>query len=285
MIDKVLKYFKSSPKVIKRTDVVDLVHIMCEQIVESVNPMVNEALMLDDKMYNTKIMGVAVRSLRARKNTEVIKMASNLLNSIVTNKETILKLVMELPETIVSENTTYKEGATLTHLSNLHSFVVYLPDFLLVAMENGDKETYGKKKLEVIYDGVDTFASILKTYENLTSILKKTEKLDNTIVINEDNKSSAIIQSGANSNFVEIPINFLIDTIYGFRLFLADIEIKKYESLHTKKALIEIRITELKRQADKETDPATSNNLRKAIDVYVKEIESVEYKIRKMENF
>ncbi len=284
MIDKVLKYFKSSPKAIKRTDIEELVYTMTDQITETVKPLVETGLQLDDSSYDTKLMGVALRGLRARRNTEVLKMADNLLDSIVANRDSLIKLVRELPDAVVPENSTYKEGAIVTHINNLNTFVMYLPDFLLVAMEKGDKDTYGKKKVEVIFDGVDTFISILKTYDNLTATIKKTEKLDNTIVINEDNKSSAIIQAGAGVNFVELPLNLLIETIYGVRIFIADIEIKKYETLQTKKALVESRVTELKRKADTESNPEAAKNLRKAVDVYVKEIESLEYKLRKMEN-
>ena len=129
-----------------------------------------------------------------------------------------------------------------------------------------------------MWSAAPSYVSILMFISNIDNELSIINKIDNNIIINEDNKSSRTLLGDTKLNFM--PSNDLIQTIYSIRVWLVDREIKKYELLKEKKALLELRVLELKKKLA--GDP-TDTKILKAIDVYTEKIEETEFRIKKIE--
>lgn len=279
MIGKLIKALGAFPKAIMKEDVEVILAEVMKATREQVIPTWEMVEGLDNKLFDKKVISNMIRPLGAKNIDDAIKKIIKVNNSISQMESQITALVDSLPESIVTKHSTYRESAIVNLINDISTFATYQPDFIMASLKAGS-DGYNKAKTKTIKDGVVSFVSMITYFSNLSDNIKQINKIDNEIIINEENKKTASLLAKTDINFVTVPVNALIDTIYSIRVFLVDVEIKKYENLINKKNLIELRVLELKKSQDGGADTST----KKAIATYVREIENIEYKLKKIEN-
>jgi len=281
MFERLLRRLGLLPRVIEKGDVEDLLTAMMSEGSTSTLSALQELSKLDDKAFNIKAMNLLYGKLgNARKPGEVIKELIKINENLFKKENGIRTLIAELPEIITTKHTTTKVASVLNMINDISTFINYQLDFFyLMVLTAGNENEYSDSKLKEMWAAAPTYGSLLLFISTIDSELAIIGNLDNTIIINEDNKSARSLLGDNTMNF--IPKNDLILTIYSVRVWLVDREIKKYELLKEKKSLLELRVLELKKKLS--GDP-TDTQIMKAIDVYIEKIEETEFKIKKIEN-
>ena len=281
MLNRLLKKIGLMPRTIERAELEDLVTAMMSTGRVSTFDSLKLLSSVDDKGFNTKAMSLLYGRLgNARKPSDVIKVLTK-INENLFKKETELKnMISILPEVITTKHTTTYVAALCNSINDISTFINYQLDFFFLMIHGNDKveNDYSDAKLKDMWAGAPTYISILTFLSDIDTELSTISKMDNSIIINEDNKSASTLLGSNKFNFM--PSNDLIQTIYSIRVWLVDREIKKYELLKEKKSLLELRVLELKKGIA--GDP-TDTKIMKAISVYTDQIEETEFRIKKIE--
>ena len=281
MLERLMKKLGLMPRTIEKAELEDLVTAMMSEGRDTTIDALNELLKLDEKGFNNKAMNLLYGRLgRARKPHDAIKELIKINENLFKKENDIKMLLKDLPDVVTTKHTTAKVASICNAVNDISTFINYQLDFLyLIILDEKNENVYSQAKLKEMWQSAPSFISILTFISNIDNELSIIDKIDNTIIINEDNKSSRSLLGNSKMNF--LPNNDLIQTIYSVRVWLVDREIKKYELLREKKSLLELRVLELKKKLA--GDPQDTS-IMKAIDVYTEKIEETEYRIKKIEN-
>ncbi len=281
MLERLMKKLGLMPRTIEKAELEDLVTAMMSEGRDTIIDTLNELSKLEDKAFNTKAMNLLYGRLgRARNPKDAIKELIKINENLFKKENDLKMLLKDVPDIITTKYTTTKVASICNAINDISTFINYQLDFLYLAVltDNNENE-YSDTKLKEMWKSAPSFISILTFIANIDNELSIINKIDNTIIINEDNKTSRSLLGNNKINF--LPNNDLIQTIYSIRVWLVDREIKKYELLKEKKALLELRILELKKKLA--GDPQDTS-IMKAIDIYTEKIEETEYRIKKIES-
>jgi hypothetical protein len=280
MLERLMKKLGLMPRTIDKAELEDLLTAMMSEGRDNTLDALKELSKLDEKAFNTKAMNLMYGRLgNARKPQDVIKELIRINENLFKKENDIRSLLVDVPDVITTKHTTAKVASVINMFNDISTFINYQLDFFyLLVFTEGNENEYTDPKLKEMWGAAPSYVSILMFISNIDNELSIINKIDNNIIINEDNKSSRTLLGNTKLNFM--PSNDLIQTIYSIRVWLVDREIKKYELLKEKKALLELRVLELKKKLA--GDP-TDTKILKAIDVYTEKIEETEFRIKKIE--
>lgn len=220
----------------------------------------------DNKELLVKIKGIIVNISKAGKNLE--KIVSDNLSDIVTDK-----------------TATVQDGAILKIVSDITSLCMYIMDFGYLVLIQGKSANTDLPKitLDQIKAGIPAFASILKSYgKDFNKSITELAKLPSNSLFIDDTKVSMLEKIVSKfSKTIPVPntTGFINNPIYHFRMWLADNDVAKYESLKEKKKLIELKVLELKLEQDGDNNP----KLLQQIEYYENKVATMDYDIRMFE--
>lgn len=211
--------------------------------------------------------------------TKIIKnidKKSNNISSIIDD---------ELPDLISKDVITIKQATVLNILAKINNLVLYTPDLILYVIDLIDykitesKLSMIKTKVSEIRQDMSTYGTILKFFKEYNNIDDKfIKKLSNDKVLTGGKDKNAInMLNGIGSR---IPLTgFIGNPIYHIKIWWMDKKLEQYEVLKEKKKLTELKILELQTRKNGENNP----KLEKAIEYHTDKLESLEYKIREIE--
>lgn len=253
----------------------------------------------DDKFIknNTIIQDInRMAEIKGSNNFNTLEKMCNTFEIFLENFNTLETLIDKHVETnITSKTMSIKTGAIIKLLQDLMSMTSYTLDLLYFILLNSDKSIktdLPKVKLKQITNSMATYCEMYRIYSvNFNNTLKElanvTEEKISTLIEaskNTENNSEWVLNTVINKSgaIPKLPSSqgFIGNPIYHFRMWLVDRDIKKYESLKTKKQLIELKLMELRLKQNNENDPS----LNKQIEYYEEKLSKIEYEISKLEN-
>lgn len=281
LLNKLIKRLGFLPRTIEKSELEDLLNTMMAEGRDNTLESLAVLKSLDDKAFNKKAISFLYGKLgRARTPSEVITQLTKVNNELFSKEHTIKKMLEDLPEVIITTQMTTKVSSIVSMVNDLSTFINFQMDFFYLLVNDKDNEDdYSNKKIKSMWEGVPAYISILLFVINIENELTSLNNLDNYVIINEDNKMSKALLS--DSGHMNLPENNLIDTIYAIRIWFVDMEIKKYQILKEKKSLLEVKVLDLKKRLA--NDP-TDVKLKRAISVFIEDIEKTEYRIKKIES-
>lgn len=234
-------------------------------------------------------------NIKASDNVKALEKILVTFETFIKNYGILESLVDKYVETNVTSKTmSIKTGAIIKILQDLMSMTSYTLDLLYYVLLSSEKvvsTSLPRVKLKQIIDAMPTYCEMYSIYSvNFNNTLKKIaetseEKIQALIEASENNENNSewvfntvINKTGAIPKLPNAR-GFIGNPIYHFRMWLVDRDIKKYESLKTKKQLIELKIMELKLKQNNENDPS----LTKSINYYEDQLAKIEYEIAKIE--
>lgn len=289
-MNKIVNMLKSFNHVMKRSQVIDQFNKIVISLNNEILPMVAEVSDLV-KVHNITTKELPELSFMLHKSDFKAKDAKSLVgdfSKVLNNMNSIsndLKAMAskDLSELLNTENISIKEAGILNAINSYGSVVLCSSEALLYIVNLIDSKVnssgigYIKSKLSEIRNSFDEFGVMLKFFSN-KNLIKDLNSLSNDRIIigNKDTSiGSMLIGSKTNLEFS----GFIGNPIYHFRLWLVDLEMKKYEALKDRKKLTELKIMELKARNNGEVD----TKLQAAIQYHENKLEDIEYKIRKIE--
>lgn len=252
----------------------------------------------DDKFIKTNslIQDInKIAEIKANNNYSTLEKINNTFEMFLTNADNIEQLIDKHVETNITLKTmSIKTGAIIKVLQDLMSMTSYTLDlvyFMLLNSDKSKKTDLPKIKLQQITNGITTYCEMYRIYSNnFKNTIKalgevSEEKISDLIEANKNNENNSewilntvISKTGA---MPKLPNSqgFIGNPIYHFRMWLIDRDIKRYESLKTKKQLIELKLMELRLKQNDKNDPS----LTKQIEYYEEKLAKIEYEIAKIE--
>lgn len=191
---------------------------------------------------------------------------------------------LHFPKLMVNNVVRARDAALVKLLQDLNTFSMYTVDFLYYIIMDVNHTNLPKIKIKRIQEKVGDYVELYKTYSKplepmLIEIAKMSDEelpsnLDKTILELKE------IQLSKHGGYPNLPFNgFIGNPIYHIRMWLIDRDFQKIEILEQKKQLIELRLMELKLEAQGQKDP----NLNKQIQYYEDKLSGIEYDIEKLE--
>lgn len=272
---------------IARKDVMKNVELIFSSISEDVIPSLKELEenvnnLSKDKLLKLKNVA-AICGIKHKDHKDIFTKLLVTFTSIQKEYTTFLDLVnKELNEVVTNKTITAKDAVILRIISDIASMNSYVLDFSYYLLIN-DKETIlPKYKLKSINDGSIPFSSLYKVYSNnIHKLLQDVYKTSDNKLDVEDETGMNEVMLSKTGKLVVLPqaSGFINNPIYHFRIWLADREMNKYESLKDKKRLIELKVLELKLKQSNGNEP----ELSKQIEYYEEKLSKTEHAIERIE--
>lgn len=188
------------------------------------------------------------------------------------------------PKLMVNNVVRARDAALVKLLEDLNAFNMYTVDFLYYILMDPTETLIPKIKVKRIHEKLGDYVTLYKVYSKpleplLIKIAKMSDeeipsKLDKTLLELKE------VQLTKHGEFPNLPYNgFIGNPIYHIRMWLIDRDFRKIEVLEDKKQLIELRLMELKLEAQGQRDP----NLTKQIRYYEDKLSGIEYDIEKLQ--
>ena len=201
-----------------------------------------------------------------------------ILNSIphITN---VVK--SQLPKVMTDTTMTYKQVAILRFCSDLSSMTLFFLDLGYAVIFDKAKTGLSKKKIEEIEEGMRTFTQMFSAYNGkVTETIKKLTKVSDEVVTRSESDVVNDIRAKSTGDIVDLPMNkgFIGNPLYTLGMWLVDRQMAKMEALKDKKRLLEMRLMELKLEAENQP----SEKVSKMVEYYETQVDNVEYNIRKI---
>lgn len=287
MLNKLLQKFNLLGNNIKKRDVVVLNDAMYTAISNDILGVIQEAAKIVkegksiDKDYLTLINR---RFPKVKRDLDAIMLIERLMMSILSNRKALDDLIDELPDVINTKANTLRTANTLNVLGDVSSFVIFGIDFINILLENPIRTYNDKAKAKDMIKRVPGYLDLCTYIDNLEESIVTAKKLDSVIVVKTDNPTIAATLLNNNSAMPNIISGFGLDIykgIYVIRAWWVDRDIEKYELLSKKKEMFELKVIAFRQELKNES---IDSNLKKRIELYVEEIESIEYKMIKIKN-
>lgn len=253
-----------------------------DEIERAVDQKANLALIKSNKTLTVfaKLVGTGVDNMKT-----LVQMHKTFRK--LSKEEGDVRKVIEFhfPKLMVQGVVRARDAALIKLLQDLSTFNAYTVDFLYYIIMDVNETNFPKIKIKRITDKIGDYAELYKTYSKplepmLIEIAKMSDeeipsKLDKTLLELKE------IQLSQHGGYPNLPFNgFLGNPIYHIRMWLIDKDFEKIEILEQKKQLIELRLMELKLDAEGKKDP----NLTQQIRYYEDKLSGIEYEIEKLEN-
>lgn len=230
--------------------------------------------------------------LDAKTPAAMCKELTDIINDVLKEISELKKLSEDNFDNIITKAMNARQAAIVYTISSINSFALYSMDIILYSAEelieatvDGyeiDNEIYGKERLRYLNDGILTFSSQIKSFEDVEDIVKSLSKVATIEVVDDDSISDMldkrIKKSGSSPKLPKS--GFSGSPIYSIRMWLVDKDIEKYKVQKQKKELLELKLLELKSlQGDEHNE-----KLSKQISFYEDEISKLEYSIATYED-
>ena len=282
MILDYLKRFMSRFKTntINKSDIEKLFVVMMNSLKSDVRPIFEEMLKSDKNSIDSNIILLLNKSLIGKTYTDVLKSYIVLIDKIIKNEPHVKKLISTLPEVVTTNSITAKKSGIISLVDSINTFILLSNDVPLMLIIGTNKD-FPAKVFEDIKKNIISVNRSIILLQDIEGIIKGLEKANDEININEDNVAlENILKSKGElnfqvSNFIDIP-----KAIYTFRTWRIDEELEKYELLKLKKQYLLKRLIEIESELNKQPEDV---NLKKAKDVYIKEINKISFKIERIE--
>ena len=290
MVQTLVNYVRGMNHTVKKEELVKNLENTLGALNDDVIPMLDNMVKNGDLdvIKNSPIMNSIKYSsgIKSKDNKELLSKIKGIVVNISKSGKNLEKVVSDhLSEVVTDKTATVKDGAILKMVSDITSLAMFLMDFGYLVLIEGKSENTDlpKIKLQQIKDGVPTFAAILKSYsKDFNKSVNELAKLPSNSLYIDDSKVSMLEKIVSKfSRSIPLPNTdgFVNNPIYHFRMWLADRDVAKYESLKEKKKLIELKVLELKTKQDGEDNP----KLSKQIEYYENKLSSMEYEIKEFE--
>lgn len=282
MVIDYLKRFMTNFKTstINKSDVEKLFVLMMNSLKSDVRPLFEELLKIDKASLDSNIILLLNKSLIGKTHQDVLKSYISLIDKIIKQEPSVKKLISTLPEVITTNSITVKKSGILSLVDSINMFTLLSNDIPLMLLVGNNKD-FPVKVFEEIKKNIITINRNIILLQDIEGIIKGLEKANDEININEDNVAlENILKSKGEANF---PVSNFIDipkAMYNFRTWRIDIELDKYELLKLKKQYLLKRLIEIETELNKQPEDI---NLKKAKDVYIKEINKISFKIERIE--
>lgn len=273
-----------TPDVINKSDVEKIFLLTMKNLKETTQSTFQELGKLGNERFDKSYISIIGRNLIGKENKDIIKSYNILIDKVLKAEPIIKKLLDTLPESITTNTITAKNAGILNLISNINTFTLISGDVAIVILSESSEKDFPAKVYQDMKSNLLNASKFIEYLNDVEVHIKNIEKADNEININEDNVAiEAILKSKGKLNFGVVESN-LIDVpkaIYTLRTWLVDHELDKYEVLKLKKQYLLKRLLEIQNEIDKNPDDV---NLKKAKEVYSKEITKISFKIEKIEN-
>ena len=168
-------------------------------------------------------------------------------------------------------------------VSDIAALAFYIQDLIYFILVDVKETAIPKIRLDDIRKNSGSFVVLFNYYyKGLSKIVKELPRVSDEIVYREDAKPSMMDKLfKSKGKLLSLPVSgFNGNPIYHIRMWLVDKEMERYELLKEKKKLIELKLLDLKLQAQNESDP----KLKTQIEYYEDKIGKLEYNIKEIED-
>ena len=222
-------------------------------------------------------------NIRASNNYEALeKMRESFLYISKQNVKLKQMIDSNMQEVITDKTMTAKSAVCVRILTDINSMCSYVLDLLYFIIVDEKVSELPKIKFKRIKEGMVIFTDLFKTYGyEFSKTIESVNEVSDEI-IRKDATNSTLVDAMLSSTgkSIKLPLSgFIGNPIYHVRMWFVDRASKKYESLKVKKQLIELKLMELKLDANNNSDPS----LTKQIQYYEDKLANIEYNIEKYE--
>ena len=289
LLSNLINYVKTLNHTIDRNDIStildDVFLAMNEDVIPSLNdfiknselPIIKNSAAINFVLYSS--------SFKAKDNGEMLILIRNIFTTIYKNNKVLKDIVMnELPEHITDSTMTVKQAAIIKTVADINAFITYTMDFLYYITINGESSDSSMPdiKIKQIKDGLPVYANMVASYVHYDKIIKELPTYSDALVMVDNSKVTLLerVLGKTNTSLAMLPnANGITGVIYWFRIRLADRDISELEAIKEKKRLLELKLLDLKTQANNEP----SDKLDKAITYYEEKISKIEYDVARKE--
>lgn len=254
-----------------------------DEIIPSLEAVIKDS---DDSVIkdNQFIKNLSKLTVRTKDNKEYLNVLLKLLKEITSEANDITKLVdKDLSAYITSKGSTAKDIAIMKLVSDIAALAFYIQDLIYFILVDVKETAIPKIRLDDIRKNSGSFVVLFNYYyKGLSKIVKELPRVSDEIVYREDAKPSMMDKLfKSKGKLLSLPVSgFNGNPIYHIRMWLVDKEMERYELLKEKKKLIELKLLDLKLQAQNESDP----KLKTQIEYYEDKIGKLEYNIKEIED-
>lgn len=281
ILDYLKKFLTNKPDIIHKSDLEKILNLSIKSLREDVRPILEELLKCKVEAFDKNLIIILNRSLIGKTPQDIIKSYINVVDRIMKNETGVKKLISTLPENITTRSITTKKSGILSLIENINTFTLMSGDLGLILTMNTGKD-FPAKVVEDMKKNLVTINNLIMVLNDIESCIKGLEKANDDININEDNVAlENILKAKGEANFPVL--GFLPSVpkmIYNLRTWNVDEELKKYELLKIKRQYLLKRLMEIDAELSKSPEDVA---LKKAKDVYIKEITKISFTIERIE--
>lgn len=281
VLEYLKKFLSSKPSIIHKSDVEKIYALSVKGLREDVKPALEELSKVKIEGLDKNLFTVLNRGLVGKTPNDIIKSYIILVDKLLKQEVAVKKLISSLPENITTNNTTVKKAGILSLVENINNFTLLSGDVGLI-LTIGTSKDFPAKVFEDMKKNLLNINSLILVLQDIESTIKGLEKANDEININEDNVAlESILKAKGEINFPVMGFTASIPKmIYNLRTWNVDRELEKYELLKIKRQYLLKRLLEIDAELNKSPEDVT---LKKAKDVYIKEINKISFTIERIE--
>ena len=255
--------------------------ITFKNLKEEVLPSFSELLKVKPEHFNETVKLVMEKSLKKKDSKEQVKEYINIINFVLKNEKDIRNVYKDMPEHLPIKYISTKKAHMLSILTTVTSFTLSSLD-IAILMVTKDTSDFSNSVITQMNSSMNSMINLIPYIRDLYVYMGQVEIADDEININDDNiRLETILKS--KGGLPEIPnmgFAFVGRVIYNIRTWLVDREIKKYEMLKVKKQYLLKKLLEIENLASNSPEDM---KLKRAKEVYISEIEKINFNILKIE--
>ena len=281
ILDYLKKFLSNKPDIIQKSNVEKILNLSIKGLREDVRPVLEELLKMKVEAFDKNLVIILNRSLIGKTPQDIVKSYISVVDKIIKNETNIKKLISSLPENITTKNITTKKSGILSLIENINTFTLMSGDIGIILTINTGKD-FPAKVYEDMKKNLVNLNNLILNLNDIDSSIKGLEKANDDININEDNVAlENILKAKGEANFPVL--GFLPNIpkmIYNLRTWNVDRELNNYELLKIKRQYLLKRLMEIDAELSKSPEDVA---LKKAKDVYIKEITKISFTIERIE--
>ncbi len=281
VLDYLKKFLTNKPDIIHKSELEKIFNLSLKGLREDVKPVLEELLKCKVEAFDKNLMLILNRSLIGKTPHDIIKSYISVVDKILKQEPNIKKLISSLPENITTKSITTKKSGILSLIENINTFTLMSGDVGIMLTLNTGKD-FPAKVIEDMKKNLISINSLILVLNDIEVSIKGLEKANDDININEDNVAlENILKAKGEANFPVV--GFMPNVpkmIYNLRTWNVDRELEKYELLKIKRQYLLKRLMEIDAELNKSPEDVA---LKKAKDVFVKEINKVSFTIERIE--
>lgn len=286
MLDSILQFIGLMDKTFKREDVLTTIDNTSSVISDSVIPMLYQlseaegSVLKNDKTLEEIRKGCKFKSKDNKEVVlEMIKRFTNIQEGLEVFRNTANKF---LPTVITDKTITAKQGVILRTAQDINGMSLFVLDLILLILTDEADSNISKKRLKDIDENVFTFISIFRVYtDDFKKFVANIQKVADDVIDPAANAELMNVHLAKTGYTMHLPVTkgFIGNPIYFVRMWLVERDMKNYAALEDKKKLIELRLLELRMDAQ---SGGADDKLKKQIAYYEDRVSEIEYKMSKL---